>query len=213
MDLSKTLTSPGSEASQDTLLAETPPPGEEDDILIIEETGTGNGIRGQKKKASEKESTTGVNKKKRNDESCNSPSNIEPLIGGTQLPKCAKNCHVRFKPKDLILAYNKYWFNTTNEERFNLLCNMLDVIERPQSTNSYDVNAYLNTDEGRKIVCRQCFNLVLEEDHNIIVSVIQHKLLKIESKYIGPSIFIYIWVILHIQGTFEIRIFHQNCIF
>ncbi|XP_033227429.1 uncharacterized protein LOC117179583 isoform X2 [Belonocnema kinseyi] len=181
VDLSKTLTSTGNEASENPLLAETRLPVEEDDILIIEEKCTDSGTKGQKKKVNEKESTPGENKKKKNDESCNSSRDIEPFIGWKELPACAKNCHMRLKSKDLVFAFNKYWFNTTNEERFDLLCNMLDVIERPQSKNAYDVNAYLNTDEGRKTVCRQCFNLILEEDHKFILSVIQHKLLKIEN--------------------------------
>lgn len=61
---------------------------------------------------------------------------------------------------------------------------MITVLEKPKSILEYRCRFYLNLNEGRQEVCRNCFQRTLGETNDMIVSAMEHNLAEFRSKYL-----------------------------
>ena len=93
-----------------------------------------------------------------------------------QLPPCIANCHLKIKENDINLIFISYWQQSTKDLRFNLMNEMIEIVENSERKNQYEPRFYLNTQEGRKEVCETCFRSTFGERKKQIVKVVQHKI-------------------------------------
>ncbi|XP_033227576.1 uncharacterized protein LOC117179667 isoform X1 [Belonocnema kinseyi] len=107
-------------------------------------------------------------------------SNSTPPTIWTPVLKCPKKCHLRIKEKEQKQAFVSYWQKSTVKSRFDFLYNMTELAERSNSGNIYDASFYLNTEKGRRQMCRHCFSHILGEQQESLKVVLNDKLLEME---------------------------------
>ena len=103
---------------------------------------------------------------------------------------CDKKCFLLIEENERKRIFESYWQNATDNSRFNFVNEMTKMIPTSISKDVHDRIFYLNTNEGRQKVCKDCFLFILGETDDFIMSVFQQKISEIISKYLhlgGPK--------------------------
>ncbi|XP_033227708.1 uncharacterized protein LOC117179748 isoform X1 [Belonocnema kinseyi] len=94
------------------------------------------------------------------------------------LPFCNKECCLSITEDDQKRIFNNYWHHGTFESRIDFVCNLIKISRnKPEKAKRkrFSAKFHLDTEGGRKVVCKPCFRHVLDISDSFIGIVLEKK--------------------------------------